>query len=422
MRYSHLFGKTQKNAPHDADSANARLLAQGGFVNQLSAGIYTYLPLGLRVLDKIKNIVREEMNALGAHEILMPALIPKELWVKTGRWDKIDVNFKLKGHGNKEFALGSTHEEVVTPLVQQCVSSYKDLPLAVYQIQDKFRDEPRAKAGLLRGREFSMKDLYSFHIDEQDFLQFYERAKQAYLNVYQRCGLDAKIVEASGGVFSKYSHEFQVLTSSGEDTVFICDCGFAQNREITEVKDGSACPSCKKGKVRQERSIEVGNIFPLKTRFSDAFDFKVLGPEGKQLEVLMGCYGIGPSRIMGTVVEVHHDDAGIRWPKNLAPFDVHLVTLGAKDKTVASKIESTAESFYDALTHEEKIEVLYDDRELSAGEKFADADLLGIPLRLVISDRTLKENAVEWKLRGSDEKRLVKLDDLHDEVAAYLKE
>jgi len=422
MRYSHFFGKTQKTAPHDADSANARLLAQGGFVNQLSAGIYTYLPLGLRVLNKIKNIVREEMNALGAHEILMPALTPKEVWVKTGRWDTVDVNFKVKSRGDKEYALGSTHEEVVTPLVQQYVSSYKDVPVAVYQIQDKFRDEPRAKAGLLRGREFSMKDMYSFHVDEKDFLQFYERAKQSYFNVYRRCGLDAKIVEASGGVFSKYSHEFQVVTTSGEDTIFMCDCGFAQNREIAEVEDGAVCPSCKKGTIKKERSIEVGNIFPLKTRFSEAFDFKVLGPDGKQLEVLMGCYGIGPSRMMGTVVEVHHDDAGIVWPKKLAPFDVHLVALGAKDPVVASKIESTAESLYDALTNEEKIDVLYDDRVASAGEKFADADLLGIPLRLVISDRTLKENAVEWKLRDSDEKRLVKMDDLHDELAAYLKE
>lgn len=422
MRYSQLFGKTQKTAPHDAESVNATLLAQGGFVNQLAAGIFSFLPLGLRVLTKIKQIIREEMLALGAQEIYLPALVPKANWDKTGRWNEIDVLFKLKGHGDREYALGSTHEEVVTPLVKHYVHSYRDLPLAVFQIQDKFRDEPRAKAGLLRGREFSMKDLYSFHLSEDDFNAFYERAKEAYLKIFKRCGLDALIVKAGGGVFSKFSHEFQVPTPSGEDTVFVCACGFAENKEIAEVKDGTGCPVCGKGKVHEVRAIEVGNIFPLKTRFSDAFDFKVPGPDGKPVPVLMGCYGIGPSRVMGAIVETHHDDAGIIWPKSVAPYAVHLVPLGAKDEGVAGKIESTAESLYDALTREEGIEVLYDDRETSAGEKFAEADLIGIPLRFVISERTLKENAVEWKLRAEKKSRLVRLRDLHDELIAYLSE
>ncbi len=422
MRYSQLFGKTQKTAPHDAESVNAQLLARGGFVNQLAAGIYSYLPLGLRVLDRVKQIVREEMNALGAQEIYMPALIPKSSWTATGRWDEIDVLFKLKGRGDKEYALGSTHEEVVTPLVKQYVHSYRDLPLAVYQIQDKFRDEPRAKAGLLRGREFSMKDLYSFHLSPEDFAAFYERAKEAYMNIFKRCGLDALIVEASGGVFSKFSHEFQVPTPSGEDTVFVCGCGWAQNKEIAEVKDGAKCPACGKGKVHEVRAIEVGNIFPLATRFSDAFDFTVSGPDGKPAPVLMGCYGAGPSRLMGAIVEVHHDDAGIIWPKSVAPCAMHVVALGAKDEAVASKIESAAESLYDSFTREEGTEVLYDDRDASAGEKFADADLVGIPLRLVVSERSLKENAVEWKLRSEKQSRLVKLDHVHDEVKAYLEE
>ncbi|KKW32436.1 MAG: Proline-tRNA ligase [Candidatus Uhrbacteria bacterium GW2011_GWA2_52_8d] len=226
MRYSHLFGKTSKDAPHDADSANASLLTQGGFINQLTAGVYTYLPLGLRVLKKVQDIVRDEMNKLGANEIYMPTLHPKDLYDTTGRWDTIDVLFKLEGQGGRPYALGSTHEEVVTPLVKQYVHSYRDLPLSVYQIQDKFRNEPRAKSGLLRGREFSMKDLYSFHLTEEDFDKFYEKSKKAYLAVFTKCGLDAFEVNADGGVFSKYSHEFQVETSSGEDTVYRCDgCG-----------------------------------------------------------------------------------------------------------------------------------------------------------------------------------------------------
>ncbi|MBI4281176.1 hypothetical protein HY628_03185 [Candidatus Uhrbacteria bacterium] len=421
MRYSQLFAKTEKTAPHEAESINAQLLCRGGFVNQLAAGIYTYLPLGLRVMEKIRQIIRQEMNVLGGQEILMPALTPKELWIATGRWDEIDVLFKLEGHGEKEYALGSTHEEVVTPLVKRYVRSYRDLPLAVYQIQTKFRNEPRAKSGLLRGREFLMKDLYSFHLSEDDFLRFYELAKQAYLKIFSRCGLRALIVEASGGVFSKYSHEFQVATPAGEDIVFVCDCGFAQNREIAGLGDGDPCPSCGK-KVRQEKTIEVGNIFPLKTRFTDAFDFKLAGPDGEMLPILMGCYGIGLSRVMGAIVEVHHDGAGIVWPKSVAPFAVHLMGLSAKDEIVNAQVETTVESLYDSLTREEKMEALYDDRQVSAGEKFADADLVGIPLRLVVSERTLKEDAVEWKPRSESEGRLVKLGDLPDELLAYLGE
>jgi prolyl-tRNA synthetase len=415
MRYSQLFGKTNKTAPHDADSTNARLLTQAGFINQLMAGVYTYLPLGLRVLKKIHNIVRDEMNKLGASEIYMPALHPKDVYDKTQRWDKIDVLFKLEGHGEKQYALGSTHEEIVTPLVQQYVHSYKDLPLSVYQIQDKFRNEQRAKSGLLRGREFSMKDLYSFHLTEEDFLDFYEKSKQAYLNVFKRCGLDALIVEASGGVFSKFSHEFQVPTQYGEDLIYHCECGFAQNREIAEVKDGDACPSCKIGKVIETKSIEVGNIFPLKTRFTDAFGFKVQGPDRKMHDVLMGCYGIGPSRVMGSIIEIHNDDRGMIWPKSVAPFDVHIVSLSNKDAMIKEKIENTAESFMRDLELQ-GVEVLWDDRDASAGEKFADADLIGIPLRLVVSEKSLAEDSVEWKERHEENARLVKLTNLVEEV------
>lgn len=419
MRYSTLFGKTNKSAPHDAESTNARLLAQAGFVNQLMAGVYTYLPLGLRTLKKIQDVVRDEMNKLGASEIYMPTLHPKDLYDQTQRWDKIDVLFKLEGHGGKEYALGSTHEEVVTPLVKQYVRSYRDLPLAVYQIQDKFRNEPRAKSGLLRGREFSMKDLYSFHLSEEDFQNFYERSKQAYLSIFSRCGLNAMIVEASGGVFSKYSHEFQVATEHGEDLVYHCACGFAQNKEIAEVKAGATCPSCQKEQIQETKTIEVGNIFPLKTRFTDAFDFKVQGPNNEMQEVFMGCYGIGPSRVMGSVVEVHHDDRGMIWPKAIAPFVVHLVSLFGKDDAMREKVEETCQSL--AADLESKgIDVLWDDREASAGEKFADADLIGIPLRLVVSEKTLKEDSVEWKERRETDARLVSLGDVLDHVFDFV--
>jgi prolyl-tRNA synthetase len=421
MKYSKLFGKTNKNAPHDADSPNARFLTQAGFVSQLTAGVYSYLPLGLRVLTKIQNIVREEMNALGANEIQMPTLHPKALYEKTGRWDQIDVLFKLEGHGKKEYALGATHEEVVTPLVKEYVKSYKDLPLSVYQIHDKFRNESRAKSGLLRGREFSMKDLYSFHLDEEDFNDFYEKSKGAYLNVFTRCGLDAKVVEADGGVFSKYSHEFQVATEFGEDIIFVCDCGFAQNKEIAEVKEGDDCPACKSGKIRTEKAIEVGNIFPLKTKFTESFDFKVQGPDGKQIDILMGCYGIGPSRVMGSIVEVHHDDNGMIWPKEVAPFDVHIVSLSSKDEAIQSKINSTVTGLVEDL-EKQGTEVLWDDREgVSAGAKFADADLIGIPLRIVVSEKTLKEDSVEWKVRSESDASLVSLEDAISKVQEFIK-
>ncbi|OGY45971.1 MAG: hypothetical protein A2663_04610 [Candidatus Buchananbacteria bacterium RIFCSPHIGHO2_01_FULL_46_12] len=406
MLQSKLFTKTLKDAPKDEVSLNAALLTRAGFIDKLAAGIYTYLPLGLRVLDKIKGIIREEINELGGQEIYMPALCPKENWLTTGRWDKMDVLFKLKGAGDKDFALGSTHEEVVTPLVKKFASSYKDLPCAVYQIQDKFRNEPRAKSGLLRGREFSMKDLYSFHADEKDFEEFYEKAKAAYLKIFKRCGLEAIITEASGGSFSKYSHEFQVLTEFGEDLIYYCDnCFYAQNKEIAEHKEGDTCPKCKKGKIKAGKAIEVGNIFPLKTKFSEAFDYKYIDEKGKPQPVLMGCYGIGPSRVLGAIVEIFHDDKGICWPEAVAPFKVHLLCLGKEEAVVKQ-----AKKVYDELL-KNNIEVLYDDRlEATAGQKFADADLIGLPCRLVVSGKTGEK--VEFKKRTEEKAELVAMEKL----------
>ncbi|MBI5222172.1 MAG: hypothetical protein HY980_01605 [Candidatus Magasanikbacteria bacterium] len=399
MRQSQLFTKTLREAPKDEVSLNARLLIQAGFADKLMAGVYTYLPLGLRVLKKIQNIIREEINQIGGQEILMPALHPKENWEATGRWDGLDVLFKLIGAGEKEFALGPSHEEIVTPLVQRFVKSYKDLPMAVYQIQDKFRNEPRAKSGLLRGREFNMKDLYSFHRDGDDLDAYYQKASDAYLKIFSRCGLDAKLVEASGGTFSKLSHEFQVFTEHGEDDVYVCgQCGKNQNKELAgDLK----CPYC--GAKREiKKAIEVGNIFKLKTKFSAPFNFKYVDEKGAEQDVVMGCYGIGPSRVLGAVVEVHHDDKGIVWPENLAPFDIHLVSLVKEKQDVKS-----AEEIYEHLTKSGK-EVLYDDRvEVSAGEKFADCDLIGIPYRYVVSPKTLARKSVEVKKRGEEEAKLV---------------
>ena len=409
MLQSKLFYKTSKDISEEEKSTNAQLLIRAGFVDKLMAGVYTYLPLGLRVLNKIKNIVREEMNAIGGQEILMPALTPKENWTTTGRWDSIDVLFKLKGAGDREYALGSTHEEIVTPLAKKIINSYKDLPLAVYQIQDKFRDEPRAKSGLLRGREFSMKDLYSFHADEADLDSYYEKAKEAYLKFFKRCGLAAMVVEASGGTFSKYSHEFQVLTESGEDIIFYCEkCLYAQNKEITEYKAGDKCRKCG-GKMREGKAIEVGNIFKLKNKFSEAFDLNFLDKDGKKNLVMMGCYGIGPSRVLGTVAEISHDEKGIIWPKEIAPFDVHLVALFGKDEKINKKISAESLRLHDSL-QKDGFEVLYDDREeVSAGVKFGESDLFGIPTRLVISEKTLAKDSVEIKKRNSVEMELSKL-------------
>ena len=413
-----MFGKTVKNVSADLESRNAQLLTKGGFIDQLTAGVYSYLPLGLRVLERVKSIVREEMDAIGGQEIAMPKLTPKEPWEVTGRWNDPgkEVMFQLEGHGGKEYGLGWTHEEIVTPLVKKFVRSYKDLPVMVYQIQDKFRNEPRAKAGLLRGREFSMKDLYSFHRDEAELEAYYEEVKQAYFNVFKRCGLDALIVRASGSTFAKYSDEFQVLTKSGEDTIFYCpECRYAENKEVAEMASGDKCPKCGKGEVIEDRGIEVGNIFMNKTRYTDAFDFKYVDENGKEQPVMMGCYGIGPSRVMGTIVEVHNDENGIKWPASVAPFDLHLIELKSKD----AKIRGQAEALYGALA-QAGLEVLYDDREdKGAGEKFADADLIGVPKRIVISEKTLKEESVEIKDRATGETKMVKLADFGKELGSY---
>ena len=412
MKQSEYFVRTVKEVPADEVAINAQLLIRGGFIDKLMAGVYSYLPLGVRVLNKIKNIVREEMDKVG-DEILMPALQPKSLWSETGRWDEIkDILFKFKGRGGTDICLAPTHEENVVAIARQRVNSYKDLPFALYQVQDKFRNEPRAKSGLLRGREFVMKDLYSFHTDVDDLKKYYEKVKTAYLNMYERLGMPAIAVEASGGSFSKdFSHEFQTLTSSGEDTIFHCSCGWAQNKEIAKVKKGDKCSACGDGIIMMSKGIEVGNIFKLNQKYSKSMNLLFTGQDGKQDNVYMGCYGFGVSRAMGAIVEISHDKDGIIWPKNIAPFQVHLLALGT-DKEVLD----IAGSAYNELK-KANVDVLYDDREESIGVKLKDADLIGIPIRLVVSNKT--NGLIEYKERSSEEIRKIAVTDAVKQVKEY---
>lgn len=410
MRQSKLFSRTLKEPPKDEVSVNARLLARAGFISKLMAGVHTFLPLGFRVREKVIGIVREEMDALGASELLMPALHPRAAWDATGRWESMkSVMYQFADQTGKEFGLGPTHEEIVAAIGTHIIFSYADLPVATYQIQTKFRSEQRAKSGLMRGREFSMKDLYSFHADEQSLADFYEGAKRAYLKVFKRMDLTAFVTEASGGDFSKeHSHEFMVETSAGEDETVLCRlCGYAENKEISKLKSGAACPKCPGGVVEHVTTSEVGNIFKLGTRFSEPLNLRYRDKGGSLHPVIMASYGIGIDRLVGTIVEVHHDDKGIVWPKSVAPAAVHLVVLGEDEK-----VRACSEKIYDALM-KKGIEVLYDDRVgLSAGEKFTDADLMGIPWRLVVSEKTMAQDKVEVKRRRNGKPELVALKDL----------
>ena len=412
MLQSEIFTKASREAPKDEMSINAQLLIRAGFVDKLMAGVYSYLPLGLRVFKKIENIIREEINLIGGQEVFLPVLQPKAPWEKTGRWQYEEM-FKLKNREDKEFSLGWTHEEVVVPLVKKFVNSYKDLPVYVYQIQDKFRDELRAKSGLLRGREFVMKDLYSFHADEKDLDEYYEKVKKTYFKIFQRCGLAEQtfLTLASGGTFSKYSHEFQTLTLAGEDEIYFCSkCNIGVNKEIIQ-EEKNQCPECGNKNLEVKKSIEVGNIFKLKDKYTKVFDFKFKDKDATEKIVMMGCYGIGLGRVMGTIVEVYHDEKGILWPEAVAPFQVHLIKLGE-----SPEVKATADKLYQDL-QKEGIEVLYDDREnRTAGEKFTEADLLGIPKRLVISEKTLKLDSVEMKKRTEEKVEMIKISKIKDYV------
>jgi len=406
MKLSKLAFQVTKNPPANADTVNHKLLVQAGYVRQLMAGVYTYTPLGLKVLRKIENIVREEMNAVGGQEILMPALHPKANWLATDGWNKIDVLFKLKSRTGKDYALGQSHEEIVTPLAKELINSYKDLPLALYQIQWKYRDELRSKSGILRGREFLMKDMYSFHEDQTDFEKFYQEVKKAYLKIFKRLGLTAKVTEASGGNFTeKISYEFMVLTDAGEDDIFYCEaCDYCINKEIAKVQAGDACPKCEAA-LKLARASEVGNVFDLGQKFAKDFELSFTNQNGEKKYPVMGCYGIGISRSMGVIVEKYNDEKGIIWPQSIAPFQIEIIALnGAED--YANKV-------YETLVNS-GIDVLLDDRSESAGSKFAAADLLGIPIRLIISPRNGEQ--IEWKKRGNEKSELLDLNIVLDRL------
>jgi prolyl-tRNA synthetase len=405
MRYSKFFGKTLREAPKDEVSKNAKLLLKAGFIDKLMAGSYTLLPLGFRVKEKIEQIIREEMDKTGANEMLMPLLHPKGIWNETGRWETAkEIMYQLK-KDDKEFALSFTHEEIVMDLIRKHVSGPKDFPLKVYHFSTKFRHEARPKSGILRGREFLMKDLYSAHLSEEDMYKYYWEVADAYLQIFKRIGLEAKIVEAGGGVFTKaITHEFQVLCEQGEDTIYYCDkCDFAQNKEIFVGKPGNECLKCHKGKIVEVKSIEVGNIFPLGTMYAEKMGVAI---DGKP--IWMASYGIGPTRIIGTLVEIYGDEKGLNWPKSVAPYQAHLLALNNQDEGVAK----AADKVYERLLSE-NIEVLYDDRaEASTGAKFNDADLIGIPVRLVVSPKT--GNQVEWKERASEKVEILDLEEVVD--------
>jgi prolyl-tRNA synthetase len=420
MRHSKLFCKTLRETPREAEAPSHQLLLRAGYIDQLAAGVFTFLPLGKRVLDNLKKIIKGKMEQepLGGQEILMPALTPKENWQTTGRWDIFDSLFKLQGAGDKDYALAPTHEEIIFPLVKKIIFSYSELPTALFQIQTKFRNELRVKSGLLRTREFLMKDLYSFHATKEDLDSYYEKAADVYADVFEECGLRAKGKNkktfktlASGGSFSEYSHEYQTITSAGEDLIYICDkCSSAVNSEMKSEEE-ELCPNCgKKSTFVKEKAVEVGNIFKLGDKFSTPFNVNFKDKDGLEKPVLAGCYGIGIGRLMAAIVEINRDDRGIIWPASVAPFLIHIIQIEENNK-----VKKAAEKIYETF-ESAGVATLFDDRKgKSAGERFAQADLMGIPWRIVISEKTLSQYSVELKRRDSKEAKLVKVRQLRNE-------
>jgi prolyl-tRNA synthetase len=412
MKQSRLFTKTRKEIPADEVSKNAQLLIRAGYVSKEMAGVYTFLPLGLRVLENINTIIREEMNAIGGQEVTMPSLQNPEVWKTTNRWsdEVVDVWFKSNLAAGGEVGFGWTHEEVVTNLMKQYIASYKDLPRYVYQIQNKFRNEVRAKSGIMRTREFLMKDLYSFSRSEEEHTAFYKASAQAYTNIFNRLGIGDKTYKtfASGGAFSKFSHEFQTISDAGEDVIYVCEAkGIAVNSEVLEVADLAELGVTREELV-ERKSIEVGNIFSLGTKFSDALGLTYKDEEGNERPVIMGSYGIGPARSMGTIVELLSDDKGIVWPESVAPYRVHLLELSGNDTELRDYADGIYNTFKDNGVH-----VLYDDRDARAGEKFADSDLLGMPYRVVIGKKTKEEGKFEVVERKTGEVTLLTEEELH---------
>jgi prolyl-tRNA synthetase len=416
MKMSQLISKTRKDAPKDETAKNAQLLIRAGFIYKDSAGVYAMLPLGLRVLNKIMAIIREEMNeSLGAQELLMTSLQRQELWERTDRWDdeQVDVWFKTKLKNGTEVGLAWSHEEMMTEMMTGYVSSYRDLPRSIYHFQNKLRNETRAKSGIMRTREFIMKDLYSFSRNDEEHAKFYEKSQEVYTRIFERLGLGewTYLTFASGGAFAEFSHEFQTLTDAGEDVIYLHrDKKIAINEEVMR-DDVLEKLGLKRDELEQAKAAEVGNIFNLGTSKSEPLGLKFTDEDGTEKLVVMGSYGIGPARVMGVIVERYADDKGLVWPENAAPYAVHLVRLGA-DEAVTKAADSLYANLYQA-----GVEVLYDDREAAAGAKFADADLIGLPVRITISKRTLESESVEWKQRTAEEATTVKLSEVVKRLA-----
>jgi len=415
MRMSQLASKTRKEAPKDEAAKNAQLLIRAGFIYKDAAGVYAILPLGLRVLNKIMNIIRKEMNGLGAQEVLMSSLQRRELWEQTNRWDdgQVDVWFKTKLKNGTEVGLGWSHEEQMTEMMRDFVSSYRDLPRAIYQFQNKLRNETRAKSGIMRTREFIMKDLYSFSRSEAEHEEFYKKAQAVYSRIFERLGLGewTYLTFASGGAFAQFSHEFQTLTDAGEDMIYIDHKRkIAINEEVMS-EEVLELVGVKRSELEEAKAAEVGNIFSLGTSKSEPLGLQFTDENGVARPVVMGSYGIGPARVMGVIVERYADEKGLVWPENVAPYGVHLVRLGGDEAVVRA-----ADKLYEELVAA-GVEVLYDDRDESAGAKFADADLIGVPVRLTMSKKTVEQDSAEWKARTAAEAHLVKL----AEVVAKLK-
>ncbi|HEY9481269.1 MAG TPA: aminoacyl--tRNA ligase-related protein [Candidatus Paceibacterota bacterium] len=404
MRQSQLFTRTRKEAPKDEVSKNAQLLIRAGYIYKEMAGVYAFLPLGLRVFNKIVGVIREEMNDIGGQEVSLTAFQQKETWTPTNQWDdkEVDVWFKTQLKNGTELGLAVTHEAALTKLMKDFVSSYRSLPQYVYQFQTKFRNETRAKSGIMRCREFVMKDLYSFSRTQDEHNAFYEKAKQAYEQVFKRLGIGNQtyLTFASGGMFTKFSHEFQTVTDAGEDLIYVDENKkLAVNKEVLNdevLKD----LGIHRADLVEKKAVEVGNIFSLGTRFSDALELNFLDEKGVKKPVIMGSYGIGPARVMGTIVETLSDKDGIVWPEAVAPFKVHMIVVDSKDGSA----RAAADALYAAL-QKAGIETLYDDRDLRPGEKFADADLIGIPYRVVVSEKTIAAGKHEMKVRATGEVR-----------------
>jgi len=415
MKWSKYFIPTLKEVPIGTEAVSHQLLLRAGLVHMLTSGVYSYLPLGLKVLRRIENIIREEMNAIGANELFLPCLQPLDLWKQTGRDQVLDeVMIKFQDNKKRGMCLGPTHEEVITNLVKDFIQSYRQLPVVLYQIQTKFRDELRTRFGIVRACEFIMKDAYSFDYNKEGLQKNYDLMYGAYKKIFERCGLETVILEAdSGAMGGDVSHEFMVPATIGEDTIVQCpSCDF-QSGATEERKEGASCPKCNKGQLTSQVAIELGHIFQLGTKYSQAQGAQFLDENGKQNPIIMGCYGIGVSRVIAAIIEKHNDENGIIWPREIAPFDIELLPIqGSKED---KEISELADQYYSQLI-EMGLEVIMDDRDETAGRKFNDADLIGVPIRITIGKRNLAQGNIEIKIRETNEVILISKDQLKEKI------